>query len=174
MDPLSIIGSVVGLVQAASSVTLLLRSIRSRLQEVPGQLRILLIEVEGIQAAIGVLDGMLQKPSMLPLHRVSQIPVNQLVAMLTEATLTVSELNDRLNTVAMPSASSSLYERLVLALKERDMATLVQRLQREKASLSLIFDIIRWLAIFTQGPLGTALILDLAVLIMKPWLSEVR
>ena len=150
MDPLSITVAVTGLLSAAAAVSKSLRAIVFKAEQGPKDLRAALTEVSELQAAAASLHALIQQRSELPRERTSLISLEQLFATLTEAVMTISSLDAELESLSLyPHAShSDGYARSInkirLWQRHSTIMSLVQRLQRNKVSLNLIFNIIQW------------------------------
>jgi hypothetical protein len=75
--------------------------------------------------------------------RIALIQIGQLVATLTEAVLTFSDLETKIPPFAI-SSNPSLAERVKLARNNDDIIQVVERLQWYKSSLSLMLNIVQW------------------------------
>ena len=145
MDPLSIAASVAGSLGAIGSVSSLLGSLISRFRYAPRELQSLSIEVKEVQAALVVLHRYMQNFEILPSHRAGLISVRQLGGTLTEVVLTISEIEALVGPcTVVDSPHATVFERIRIAFNSTDMTTIIQRLQRNKSSLNLMFSIIQW------------------------------
>jgi hypothetical protein len=117
MDPLSVTASVVGLLGAARQIASILYKVQSGLKD-------------GIDSA--------------PRRRISMIQVDQLVATLSDAVLTFSELEALVHPLATVSLNPSLVERMKWVWKEDTIGNIMLRLDRHKASLTLMLTIVHW------------------------------
>ena len=148
MDPLSITVAVTGLIGAASAVRKVLSSIISNAEVAPRMLSSIFAEIGELRTAAASLQGFVQDASQLPRHRTCLISLEQLVATITEAVLTVSELEKRAQRLGF--STSALISPLSLRSGVRaiqcpsQFPTLLERLQRNKASLNLMLTVIRW------------------------------
>ncbi len=167
MDPLSVMASVAGLLAAAAKVTKSLTWLTSSMKDAPALAHSALSEVEAIRAAlfsmqrflVGVAEGPIQ------LRRAAFIQLDQLIAVLTDAVLTFSDLEALVcSSSDVPAAEnqndrlarfSGLGARAKLVWKQDEIAHAVGRLQQHKASLSLMLNIVQWLVLEpndTYGP----------------------
>jgi hypothetical protein len=144
MDPLSVMASVVGLLTAASNVSSILSAIKSSMKDTPQLVNHVLSEVKEVEISLSAVHKFLQGITSAPRRRIALIQLDQLIATLTEAVLTFSELEALVTPLATKS-KVSIMERLKLAWKEDVVSSIMQRLQRHKSSLSLMLNILQWL-----------------------------
>ena len=153
MDPLSIATAFVGLTGAVASVYTILRSVISKARDAPQEIHTLSTEMTGMYAAIASLQRIAQRISELPRYRANLISLDQLVATLTDSVLLISELETLVEPFkAMATEAHPMLDQKVVALKDRlqvtfqssRMTVLIERLQRTKASLNLLFNIMQW------------------------------
>ncbi|KAL5326426.1 hypothetical protein ACEPPN_004111 [Leptodophora sp. 'Broadleaf-Isolate-01'] len=126
MDPLSVTASVVGLLAAAGKVAMVLSKVR-------------VTELGGIFSTV---QKLLSAISSTPRRPIAMIQVEQLIATLTEAVLTLSEL-DALVTPLGACSSLPLLEHLKFAWKKDVITNIMLRLDRHKSSLSVMLNIIQ-------------------------------
>ena len=143
MDPLSILVSVVGLVNVAGRVSLMLTRIASNIIEAPELIGDVLSEVNDVRISLSALHKFLLGLAYAPRRRVALIQLDQLVATLTESVLTFSELEDLL-TPFSASPCLPIIERAKWFRKEGTILHIMQRMQRHKISLSLRLNIVQW------------------------------
>jgi hypothetical protein len=144
MDPLSVMASVVGLLTAAANVSSMLSAIKSSVKDAPQLLNYVLSEVKEVEISLSAIHKFLQGVASAPRQRIALIQLDQLIATLTEAVLTFSELEALVTPLAMQSKVPTM-ERVKWALKEETVSSIMQRLQRHKSSLSLMLNIVQWL-----------------------------
>ena len=90
MDPLSVTASVVGLLGAAGKIASILSKVKSGLVEAPRLMDQLLSQIRELEACFSAVHQFLSGIISVPQRRTSMIQVEQLVATLTEAVLTLS------------------------------------------------------------------------------------
>ena len=146
MDPLSITASVAGLITAIALVTNKIRSIIVVVKDAPREIHALLTELSELQIAVAALKGLMGRASQLPKSRTCLISLDQLVATLTEAVLNVSEIEALLEPIiaGIFARTESVRIRLRSLTEQDTIKAIVQRIQRNKASLNLVFNIIQW------------------------------
>ena len=146
MDPLSITASVTGLLTAVATVAITLRSIVTNVKDAPREVHSLLVEVDELQVAMAALNDFIHRASKLPKHRAGLISLGQLVATLTEAVFTISEIEVLLKPFKVTNLSRNmlLRNKLRMIFKQGSVVTIIQRLHRNKASLNLMFNIVQW------------------------------
>jgi hypothetical protein len=145
MDPLSITASIVGILAAASKVGELLKATISTAKDAPRVLVALASEVQQVRAALSSLQTLLADLSSTQSHRAALIQIDQLIVTLTDSVLTFSELETAIAPfVALQSAKVPLKARLKWLWAEDSCNKIVDRLQRQKATISLMLNILQW------------------------------
>jgi hypothetical protein len=145
MDPLSVTAGIVGILAAAAKVGEVLHSTISTAKEAPHVLRTFASEVQEVQAALSSLQILLADLSSTPTHRTALIQLDQLIVTLTESVLTFSELETAIAPFLVPhGAKIPLRSRLKWTRAENSCFKIVERLQRHKASISLMLNILQW------------------------------
>jgi hypothetical protein len=103
----------------------------------------MLSQVRELEISLSAVERFLVGVSWAPRDRLSMIRVDQLVAILTEAVLTFSELEALVTSIAkdngLPIATCLMY-----VWKEDAVASVILRLERHKTSLSLMLNIVQW------------------------------
>jgi hypothetical protein len=153
MDPLSVMASVIGLMTAARSVSSVLLVVKSSMKDAPQMVNHILSEIKEVEISLSAIQKFLMGITSAPRRRIALIQLDQLIATLTEAVLTFSELEAIVTPLASKSNAPAL-ERLRWALKEDKISSIMQRLQRHKSSLSLMLNIVQWLVGTTLLKLG--------------------
>ena len=74
------------------------------------------------------------------------IRLDQLLATLSEAVLTFSELEALVESIAKDRGRLSIMSRLTSLWKEEEVTSIILRLERHKSSLSLMLNIAQWYA----------------------------
>jgi len=142
MDPLSVTASIVGLLLAAGQVTSAIFTIKSILSQAP-QTDHLLSQVTQFETCLSAIQSFLYSINPASRQRMALIKVEHLVATLTHAVLTFSELEALVKKIiAGPRASVILY--LNWTRKQNKLATIMLRLESHKSSLSLMLSIAQW------------------------------
>lgn len=146
MEPLSITASIVGILTAAGRVA----SILSQVKDAPRWIADLLAEVKHIQLVFKALQRFLEKASRLTPQRAALIQLDDVVVILTQTVLVFSELKTLVRLLAAHEQSNNGvvmlpgWRRVTWAWHQPTALRLVNQLQRHKASLSLMFQIIQW------------------------------
>jgi hypothetical protein len=142
MDPLSILASVAGLLIAAGTISSTLNNIRSSAGKAEQTIDQVASEVNDLRTCLSALQDFLVGLARAPRQRMALIQLDQLVAVLTEAVLTFSELE----ALVLPFQDVHLRtgDRLRWLWKEDSVSPILQRLQRHKSSLSLMLNIVQW------------------------------
>jgi hypothetical protein len=149
MDPLGVLASVVGLLTAAGTVSSILNTIRSNINDAPRLVDKVLSEVNDVEVSLSAVHKFLLGMSSAPRRRIALIQLDQLIATLTSAVLTFSELEALVIPLAVRS-EMSIMERAKWAWKEDRVSSIVQRLQHHKSSLSLMLNIVQWYTLFVR------------------------
>jgi len=145
MDPLSVTASIVGILAAAGKLSELLRSIISTAKDAPQVVAALVCEINEVQAALSSLQTLLTDLSSAPPRRAALIQLDQLIVTLTESVLTFSELETIITPLAVSKGQKfPLRTRLKWTRIEDNCLKMVERLQRHKASISLMLNILQW------------------------------
>ncbi|PVI06946.1 hypothetical protein DM02DRAFT_649288 [Periconia macrospinosa] len=144
MDPLSVTASIVGILAASGKLSELLRSIISTAKDAPQVVTQLGCEINEVRAALSSLQTLLTDLSSAPPSRAALIQLDQLIVILTESVLTFSELEAIVSPLAAsPGKKFSLINRLKWTRAEGNCLKMVERLQRHKASISLMLNILQ-------------------------------
>lgn len=144
MDPLSITGAVLGLVRSIASISKTVDNLKSKLDRVPEEVRFLASEIDGIYVTMNALDTFIKKAIETPRHSKHTIPLDKIVTVLTEATLTISQLEMLLKDLLKKGSKISFHDRFVMAWKYDKMEVLVRRLQRNNMALNQMYNIVQW------------------------------
>jgi hypothetical protein len=155
MDPLSVMASVVGLLAAAGQVTSVLSTVKSSIKDAPRSMDHAISEVKAVEISLSAIQKFLLGLSSAPRQRITMIQVDQLLATLTEAVLTFSDLEALVKPLATDS-ESSMIERIRWCWKEDDVSRIMIRLERHKSSLSLMLNIVQWYVCTFRCPSGGA------------------
>ena len=137
MDFLSVASSVAGLLLAAGKVIGFLCT----MVDAPSTARDVLAEVQALQAIFRQLDSFISAPNQQSAARKSRIQLHDLVVTLTDCVTTFSELEVELKKLG---AADSTWEKTKWAVKDKDIAKILRRLQMHKASLGLMLSIYSW------------------------------
>ena len=144
MDPLSITAATVGLIGAIEAVSRNLRIVSSSIRNVPQVMTSLRTEMNELGLAVSVLQRLIKKLDQLPKSRTRLICLEQLMATLTEAVLTISEIDIHVKAAATKRSNWTFFDRVKVTFAGPEIKTLVDRIQRNKSSLNLIFNILQW------------------------------
>lgn len=145
MDPLSVTASIVGLLAGAGKVAGVLHKLKNSIVDAPKSLSNLLSQINELRTCLSAVSQLLSEMDSAPSKRMSMIQVEQLVATLTDAVLTFSELEALIIPLGEPS-EISVVERIKWAWKEETISSIMARLDRHKSSFTLMLNIIQWYA----------------------------
>ena len=145
MDPLSITAAVAGLLGTLASISKYIHDAYTDISQAPRNLQTLLSELHELQSAVDTLKLFLQSNAFSSTGS-SLISVQQLVTTLTETMLTITDLGKGLQSRFVQSwlHNRSHVDRLRIALSQTKLNPYVKRLQRNKTSLILIFNLVLW------------------------------
>lgn len=146
MDPLSVSGSIIGILGAAAKVSSVLISFVQNTKAAPKLAQTVLSEVNGLSAILTHLQTYLLGAANPSRSRASLILVEQVIVTLTESVTTFSELEDALGTSKIDAEMGAL-DRVRWAMKESKISEIQGRLQSNKTSLNLMLNILQWFAI---------------------------
>lgn len=151
MDPLSIMASVAGLLAATAKVSKSLSWLTTSLKDAPTLAKSALLEVDATRAALASLQRFLVRLVEGPttMRRAAFIQLDQLIAILTDAVLTVSDLERLVGSFpidddAEASNFTGFLARTKLVWDNEEISAAVGKLQQHKASLSLLLNIVQW------------------------------
>jgi hypothetical protein len=145
MEFIGATASIAGILAVAAKTGSWLHTTISSAADAPQVLRVLDTEVNEVHAAVSSLQILLADLSSAPPHRAALIQVDHLIATLTECVLTFSELDAALVPFAgLREAKVPLRARLRWTRAEAECGRIVGRLQRHKASVSLMLNIMQW------------------------------
>lgn len=139
MDPLSVIASITGILAVAAKVA----SILTQIEGASSTISALLTEINHVKVIFTSLQNFLDRTRRINSARAALIQIEGVVTILTQTVLIFSELETVVNPLASQGTPSA-WQRLTWASKETAALRLVNQLQRHKASLSLILQIIQW------------------------------
>lgn len=145
MDPLSVTASIVGILAVEAKTGKLLQVTISSTRDVPHILTPLACEVHEVEAALSPLQILLADLSLTPTHRAALVQVDHLIVTLTQAVLTFSDLETAVAPFLTPRGGNvPLRTRLKWTRAESQCTKIVERLQRHKASISVMLNILQW------------------------------
>jgi hypothetical protein len=143
MDSINVMTSLVGLLGSAGKVVVLL-AVKKSISEAPRLMDQVLSEVQELEHLLSAVQSFLLGMSSAPKKRIAMIRVNQLVATLSEAVLTFSDLEALVSSIAKDKGRLPIMSRLLSVWKEEEVASIMLRLERHKSSLSLMLNIVQW------------------------------
>jgi len=144
MDPLDVATSLVGLLGSAGNVAALLLALRKGISEAPQMMDQMISQVGELQISLSAVQSFLLGISSASRGRISMIRVEQLVAILTEAVLTFSELEALVTSIIQDKGRLPIMSRLLSLWKEDVVTSIMLRMERHKSSLSLMLNIAQW------------------------------
>lgn len=147
MDPLSVTASIAGILTAAAKIGELLNVTISTAKNAPQVITALAYEVREVQAVLPSLQILLINLSSAQPHRAAMIQLKHLIITLTEAASTLAELDKAIAPFTMnPGSKTPIQRKLGWTRAESSCVKIVERLQRHKASMSLMLNILQWQA----------------------------
>jgi hypothetical protein len=144
MDPINVATSLVGLLGSAGRVVVLLLAVKKSIGEAPQMMNQMVSQVRELEICLFAVQSFLLGINSAPRRRISMIRVEQLVAILTEAVLTFSELEALVTSIAKDKGRLPITSRLTTLWKEDVVTSIMLRLERHKSSLSLMLNIAQW------------------------------
>ena len=145
MEPLSIAAAIGGLLGVSSRLYEYLHAYFSTAKNAPRVLITLSTEIRDIQLALASLQVLLTSVASLPTQRTSLIQFEDLAITVTDTVLAYSELDATITPfITTQQQSISLKARHGWTRAEEDCLKIVDRLQRQKASLTLILSVLQW------------------------------
>ena len=144
MNPLDAATSLVGLLGSAGKVVVLLLAVKKSISEAPQMMDQMISQVRELEICLSAVQAFLLGVNSAPRGRISMIRVEQLVAILTEAVLTFSELEALATSIAKDKGRVPITSRLMSLWKEDVVTSILLRLERHKSSLSLMLNIAQW------------------------------
>jgi hypothetical protein len=144
MDPINVATSLVGLLGSAGRVVVLLLAVKKSIGEAPRMMNQMVSQVRELEICLSAVQSFLLGINSAPRRRISMIRVEQLVAILTEAVLTFSELEVLVTSIAKDKGRLPVTSRLTTLWKEDVVTSIMLRLERHKSSLSLMLNIAQW------------------------------
>jgi hypothetical protein len=142
MDPLSVTASIVGLILSVAQVTSGVSIIQCVLSDAP-RIDQLLSQITEIETCLSTIQKFLDNIRLASRERMVFIKVEHLVATLTQAVLTFSELEALVKkTVAGPR--NALILRINWTRRQNRLANIMLRLESHKSALSLMLSIVQW------------------------------
>ena len=143
MDPLSVTASVVGLLAATAKVSKLLSAFINGARKAPELAEKVLMEVSDVSAALTQLQtSILDLESANP-SRKRMVMLDKVVVTLTNCVLIFSDLESMVCSLNVEDPNRS-WARVAWARQESRIATLLERLQGSKTSLTLMVSILTW------------------------------
>jgi hypothetical protein len=136
MDPLSISASVAGLLAAAGTVI----SILGTVKDAPKSVSDLNTEVSHIKIVFQALQRFLEKTTAIAPQRAILLSLADVLVILSQTVLVFSEME----TIVRPLQNGGAWSRFAWTWQQSAALRLLNQLQRHKASLSLILQIIQW------------------------------
>ncbi|MCJ1353715.1 MAG: hypothetical protein MMC33_003702 [Icmadophila ericetorum] len=137
MDPLSLTATLVGLITAAAQGYNVLASFVDRVKSAPNSTRSVLGEVSDICMCLKQLKEFLVDGGEAPRSRPSSVTVEQIVIVLTNLALLISELQGLIEGSGLDQPMG-IIDRVKWLSKEGEISKLLVRLQASKASLTLM------------------------------------
>lgn len=147
-DPLSIATGVVGLITAATQISLILAKFTRSTIAAPHQAQVVLAEVSDVGGILSHLESFLLGPASADRSRTSLLKVEKVVTIVSGCVLTFSELEKLLDD--LKTEDLDVLDRVRWARKESAIEGLIQRLQNHKASLSLVLNILNGFVLLRQ------------------------
>ena len=143
MDGLSVIASVTGILTAAAKVTMMVTKFIEKERDAPDSMRQISAEVADLSNCLTQLSPFIRDIENVPTARKAAISVEQVVAINTSCVLTLSELEEVLDSFQLdqPMAAAT---RLRWVRHQEKIESILVRVRASKSSLNLILTIFTW------------------------------
>ena len=143
MDGLSVIASVAGILVAAANVTMMVTNLIEKERDAPESLRKVSAEVADLSNCLNHLSPFLQDIENVATERKAAISLEHVVAINTSCVLTLSELEEVLDSFQLnrPMATRT---RLRWARHQEKIENILVRVRASKSSLNLILTMFTW------------------------------
>ena len=143
MDGLSVVASVTGILSAAAKVTVMVTNFIEKERDAPHSMRKVSAEVADLSNCLTQLSPFIQNNENVPTARKAAISVEHIIAINTSCVLTLSELEEVLDSFQLeqPMAAGN---RLRWAWHQEKIESILVRLRASKSSLNLILTIFTW------------------------------
>ncbi|KAI9687044.1 MAG: hypothetical protein M1822_002454 [Bathelium mastoideum] len=142
MDPISAAASIIGVLGAAGKIATLLYHFTSTIANAPRLAIVVLREVDDAARIIGQLGKYVVGNADIPPAGGSLVMLEQVLVILSNCVATFSELEAILDDLHVEPGLRNV-ERVKWSLKEPKIKAIVQRLQRHKASLTLMMSVVQ-------------------------------
>jgi hypothetical protein len=137
-ESLSIEASVAGIITA----TVRTATILNNLHDAPDHIADLSAETSHVQLVLRTLQRLIEKLQDLPSQRAAMVQLEDVVVVLTETVLVFSQLEATITSLAARQRSST--QKLTWVWERSTTVRLINQLQRHRASLTLLLQIITW------------------------------
>lgn len=143
MDPLSIAGSIVGILAVTGKVTNSLVHFMQREKDAPTSMHAINSELSALKICLSQLQPFLQGSRQASRTRTSQISLDQIMVINTSCVLAISELDRMMDSFSLQH-SFSVLDRMRWAKNESKIQNLLARVWASQSSLSMILAIFTW------------------------------
>ncbi|KAK2743484.1 hypothetical protein FQN55_007255 [Onygenales sp. PD_40] len=143
MDPLSIAGSIAGLLTISGKLCSILNSIISSAHQAEGSVRWALAEITATKTAIAALQGILDAIESIPLYQRALIRLGNFSIILSEVVLAFDRLDRLIGPFEGLASNFSVRDQMKWTWNEEAIAFEIQQLQTLKSSLVLMLNILQ-------------------------------
>ena len=143
MEPLSITASIAGILLAAKAVSKYIGVAISKTEKAPAEIEMLQTEVDTIYAIVCKLEAILLGDTVPKTSRTSMILIDQVVVSLAACVKIFSDLDSFVRALD-DDGKTKFIDRLRWAQKSRAIQELLQKIQTQKSSLTLLLSILTW------------------------------
>ena len=143
MDPLSITASVTGVMAVVAKITTVVTRFIQSVEDVPASTRSVLTEVSDLSLCLSQLTPFLRGTRIAERTRRDGISVEQVVAISTSLVLSISELEELLDSFKLDLPMSAL-ARIQWIRNEERIDRILNRIRASRSSLNLILTIFTW------------------------------
>ena len=143
MDPISIIASVAGILTVTTKTIATLTTFSKNVKKCPNSAQNILREAADLHVCVSQVRAFILGEHIAETSRMQLLMVEQLVVMLSNCVLTMSELDRVLDSMRI-NQTFTARSRLRWVREEQNIVELLARLQRSKISLNLMMTTLTW------------------------------
>jgi hypothetical protein len=142
LEVIGIVASVVGIIAAAGKVAELLNSAAPSFTQLQPNAIALSTEVSSTEMVLSALQGLLLTPDLVPEERRDMVQLSQLVTLLTNGALLLSDMEALVTKLGKPV--DVLRSRIRWGRKEKELGVLYQRLNSFRGNMAIMLSILQW------------------------------
>lgn len=143
MEPLSIAGSLVGLLAAGAQLVPKCYNLASSFREAAQDAEAAALELSDLAVVLKELQKYIDGTAYASTQRLHLISLEHVTATLAQCVKTYSQLHSLLRTLRIDKRSTAIHYAIWM-LKRDEVAQLVARLQNHKSTFALMLGILQW------------------------------